>query len=353
MSPPSSGKAVPESKRERSRIIQREYRKRHASKFQDLQGENQRLRNALKKIHRLALQRGRRDQELEDVLAEVKEIAELQGDDSRVPKGITSSEPETGVSPMRPETLDQYLSLSSRVGREVAQAITSRVSLEQQIWTDDDRVVRLYDTPTDAAQFLGDGLSTLGGTLYWACTRNTIYLWQMQRLSVQGKPVAGHQKNILGRLFNHSKHLTDHDFLTSMALVRLEYRKKGYIELPPPAARMIRHYTAPDLSQKIRQEYIERGESMEWWKGPQELEKIIKSHLEPDEVAELQALIEGRGTQAALNKYSKLIAPLVENFVCFGDAPRWNMVFVSLAIGSWRSLHGHSEASSDTQELSS
>ncbi|KLP01333.1 uncharacterized protein Y057_11450 [Fusarium fujikuroi] len=71
MSPPGNGDTS-DPKRERSRVAQREYRKRHASKFNTLKDENQRLRNALKRVEKVALKRGGKDQELEAALAEAR-----------------------------------------------------------------------------------------------------------------------------------------------------------------------------------------------------------------------------------------------------------------------------------------
>ncbi|KAJ4321288.1 hypothetical protein N0V84_005422 [Fusarium piperis] len=336
MSPSSSSKDTQDPKRERSRVAQREYRKRHASKFHSLKDENRRLRNALKKIDQVASQRARHDRELQAALVEAREVAGIEDDNSSALVRAPSPSQRT-VSPARPPSA--RVSFNSQSAFFSAAGSVNYMNAHQrgpgqQIWLDTDRLVRTYEAPTDAAQYLGDNLFTFAGALYWACTRNTVSLWQAKQLALMGK--AARTESNLDRLFNHSKHLRDHDFLVSLALTRLEYYQKGYIHLPPTANQAQWGQILPDLSKKIEQDYAERGEALEWWKTPHEVEEFVKRHLEPEELVELQALIEGRGTGAALAKYTPLVDVLVQSFVCFGDGPRWNILWVSMLVGGWR-----------------
>ncbi|RSL80901.1 hypothetical protein CEP51_006231 [Fusarium floridanum] len=349
MSPSNSGRDTPDPKRERSRIAQREYRKRHASKFSSLKDENRKLRNALKKIDRVASQRARHDRELQAALAEAREIAGIEEDDSSSALTRVPSPSQRTVSPTRPVSTrfrfsaqPAFFSVAGSGNPLNLQAL----GLPQQVWLDTDRLVRIYEAPMDAAQYLGDNLFTFAGALYWACTKNTVSLWQAKQLAMMGK-VARTESN-LDRLFNHSKHLRDHDFLVSLALARLEYHQKGYTHLPPTATQAQWDQIVPDLSKQIERDYVERGETMEWWKTPREVEEFVKRHLEPEEVVELQALIEGRGTSAALAKYTPLVEALVQSFVCFGDGPRWNILWVSMMVGGWRT-HQDDEARARAQ----
>lgn len=90
---------------------------------------------------------------------------------------------------------------------------------------------------------------------------------------------------------------------------------------------------------------------MEWWKTPREVEEFVKRHLQPEEVVELQALIEGRETGAALAKYGPLVEALVQNFVCFGDGPRWNILLVSMMVGGWRRHHDEARGQVEKQSV--
>ncbi|KAH6980379.1 hypothetical protein EDB82DRAFT_510730 [Fusarium venenatum] len=337
MSPPSIGDR-PDPKRERSRVAQREYRKRHASKFNTLKDENQRLRNALKRVEKLAQKRGKKDQELETALAEARET--VGSDDNSDENGQPASSISSGASdPITEGTTDITGLLSSDIHLHTqAQDITQRLSLAQQLWTDTDHLARIFEAPSDARRYLGDGLYTFAGTLYWACTRNTVSLWETYKLNMLGRP-GPPDTNPMDRLFNHTKHLTDRRFMLSLALARLEYKQKGFIEQPHAGTEMVYKSVLPELRKKMEQELADKGQGLEWWKTPREVESHLMKYLEPSEVDELQALIEGRGSAAVLTKYKPLVEMMIDEFVCFPDGPRWNLLYVAMAVGSWRSDH--------------
>ncbi|KAM5344759.1 hypothetical protein ACJ41O_010621 [Fusarium nematophilum] len=344
MAPGSSNPAKSvDSKRERSRVAQREYRKRHASKFHGLKEENQRLRDALRKVDRVASKHAHLDQELEDALAEARELVKEDDHDRSLAKiSPPSSCPEVAssesASPRVSSSGDQSLfrHMDCEVRRTMTQQRNNSTPFPGQLWLDSDKLVRVYESPADAAPYLGDSLFTLSSCLYWAATRRTVYLWQRHKLK---RPRGGGapDKSLVDRLFNHSRHLYDQEFLMSLASARLEFLQKGYVDLPPSAAsQVIWHGIVPELSERIRQEYSERGQTMDWWKTPREVEGMVRRYLEPGEMEELQALVEGRGSAEALGKFAALMESLVRNFVCFGDGPRWNVVYLSLVIGGWK-----------------
>ncbi|UZP46607.1 hypothetical protein NXS19_014419 [Fusarium pseudograminearum] len=340
MSPPSTGDRQ-DPKRERSRVAQREYRKRHASRFNTLKDENQRLRDALKRIEKLAQKRGGKDQELETALAEARET--VGDEDTSDGNGQRATSSSSGASdPITSErTSDISELLSSDIHlhtQALGQDTAQKLSLAQPLWTDIDHLARIFEAPSDARRYLGEGLYTFAGSLYWACTRNTVSLWETHKLNMLGKP-GPPDMNPMDRLFNHSKHLTDRRFMLSLALARLEYKQKGFIEHPHAGTEMIYRSVLPELRKKMEQELVAKGQGMEWWKTPREVESHLMKYLEPSEVDELQALIEGRGSTAVLTKYKPLMDMMIDEFVCFADGPRWNLIHVAMAVGSWRSNH--------------
>ncbi|KAM0340847.1 hypothetical protein ACHAPU_010263 [Fusarium lateritium] len=335
MSPPGN-EDNSDPKRERSRVAQREYRKRHASKFSTLKDENQRLRNALKRIEKLAHKRAGKDQELENALAEARETV---GSDDSGSSSLTLS------SSTDPITADRLSYMSGLLYSDIhlhtqalGQTTTPRLSLEQQVWTNTDQLVRIFEAPSDAGKYLGDGLYTFAGALYWACTRNTVSLWETYKLNMLGKPGLPVQ-NPMDRLFNHSKHLTDRRFLLSLALARLEYKHKGFIDSPHSGTELMWKLALPDLRKKMERELAEKGQGPEWWKTPSEVESHLRKYLDPSESDELQTLVEGRGSEAVLKKFKPLVEMMIDEFVCFPDGPRWNLLYVAMAVGSWRSDH--------------
>ncbi|KAK7413733.1 hypothetical protein QQX98_007376 [Neonectria punicea] len=348
MSPPiepQSRNAAEPSKRERGRIAQREYRKRHASRFQSLQEENQRLKNAILKISRAASSGERRGKQLEEAILEAAVTAEL---DETEQKRLEEASPlqdsvedslirhpsllempsEQWISQNQTETSIESLSLDN----------TSLLMLSQQIWLDADRVVRIYDAPSDVVAFLGDGLFTIAGCLYWACTYYAVSLWKKTKGLETPAPS---DKNRLDRMFNHSKHLTDRDFLLSLAQARLEFRKKGYVERMYVQDFYKDNDAIAEVHEKIKEEYAEKNEAIQWWRKPQEVETYMRQHLTAEELVQLQDIVEGRGSETALKAFAPLFETLASNFVCFGDGPRWNVVHVSMTLGAWLGSRRH------------
>ncbi|KAH8733979.1 hypothetical protein BGZ61DRAFT_445638 [Ilyonectria robusta] len=342
MSPPTGRRdknAVQPSKRERGRVAQREYRKRHNSKFQSLQEENQRLKDAIQKISTVASTSGRREQELKDAISEAVSIAGVQTVDQSPVEEVGSSqdgEPTSLVAlPLTRETLPEpWLppNQSETGGNSLLQDFHTPPILSQQLWLDTDRLVRIYDTPSDIVPYLGDGLLTVAGCLYWACTYHAVSLWrkiknpQEPNLSDQGR---------LDRMFNHSKYLNDHNFLMSIAQARLDFRNQGYIERLHEQDYPADKEAMAEVCKLVLHEYAEKKEDLQWWRNPREVESYIKQHLTTDELAQLQELVEGRGSTKAVRAFSSLFDTLAQNFVCFGNEPRWNVVHISMTLGAW------------------
>lgn len=72
-----------------------------------------------------------------------------------------------------------------------------------------------------------------------------------------------------------------------------------------------------------------------WWKRPEEVADSVVGMMEPAQKARSQAVVEGRGAKEDAELLRPLVAWLAQNFICFGDGPRWSSVFVAVGIGSW------------------
>ncbi|KAF5021598.1 hypothetical protein F66182_6345, partial [Fusarium sp. NRRL 66182] len=314
MSPSSNGDN-PDPKRERSRQAQREYRKRHASRFQTLKDENQRLRNALKRIDRFASERGDQDKELQSVLSEAKAIAQIDEDDDTRALATTGSRTPALSDPTGNASLsDLPKLLSSDIhlhAQSLGQDSTPCLSLER-LWTNTDRLFRIFDHPSYERKYFGDGLFTFAGTLYWACIRNTVFLWETYKLNMLGKPALP-DAGRMSRLFDHSKDICERRFMLSLALMRLEHKHKGFMDLPHPSNSLVRDSVLPKLRRKMRQNLRDHGVNPAWWKTPVEVESYLIKYLVPSEIAELQALMKGQGTEALAAKYSPLMEILIDN----------------------------------------
>lgn len=319
-------------------MAQREYRKRHNSKFKSLQEENQRLKDAIQKISTVASTSGHRGQDLENVISEAVSIAGVQTvDQSPVEEAGSSQdgEPTSLVAlPLSRETLpEQWIppNESETGGNSLLQNFHAP-PLSQQLWLDTDRLVRIYDAPSDIGPYLGDGLLTVAGCLYWACTYHAVSLWK--RVKSPQEPNLSDQSR-LDRMFNHSKYLNDHNFLMSIAQARLDFRNQGYIERLHEQDYPADKEAMAEVCKLVLHEYAEKKEDLQWWRNPREVESYIKQHLTEDELAQLQELVEGRGSTKAVRAFYSLFDTLAQNFVCFGNEPRWNVVHISMTLGAW------------------
>lgn len=331
--------SLPQSKRERGRVAQREYRKRHNSKFQSLQDENQRLKDAIQKISTVASTSGHRGQELEDAISEAVSIAGVQTVDQRPVEEVGSSQDDEATSlvhlPLTRETVpEEWLppNRSETGGNSLLQDFHAPSMLSQQLWLDTDRLVRIYDAPSDVIPYLGDGLLTVAGCLYWACTNRAVSLWR--KIKNLQEPNFSDQSR-LDRMFNHSKHLSDHNFLMSLAQARLDFRNQGYIERLHEQDYHADNEAMAEVRKLVTREHAEKREDLQWWRSPREVESCIRQHLTADELAHLQEVVEGRGSTKAVRAFSSLFETLAQNFVCFGNEPRWNVVHISMTLGAW------------------
>ncbi|KAH7145907.1 hypothetical protein B0J13DRAFT_554560 [Dactylonectria estremocensis] len=336
---PPDANAVQPSKRERGRVAQREYRKRHASKFQSLQDENQRLKDVIRNISKVASRDKHQGRELNDAISEAVLAADLQ-DADQGPDGEMNSSESGEVVLLADPTLNLEMPSEQPASPNQLAIGTNALysgsnisqTLGQQVWLGSDHLVRIYDAPSDVAPYLGDGLFTIAGCLYWACTYYAVSLWK----KLKHPDKLDHlEQGRWDRLFNHSKYLFDHDFLISLAQARLELRQNGYIDQVHLQTHHADNKALLNVYKNVEQEYANRGETLQWWRKPQDVENYIKQHLTAHELAQLQEILEGRGSARSLRAFGNLFESLAHSFVCFGDGPRWNVIHVSMALGAW------------------
>ncbi|KAM0323873.1 hypothetical protein ACHAQA_008454 [Verticillium albo-atrum] len=360
------GPDAPAGRRERGVIAQREYRKRHATKVQTLQEENTTLRNTIADIDRALRKQGHIGDELSNILANARRIAglsvpednpevsqqsetlsdvpQVQGQLQRPIPGPSPQDPfqapQESLSFSHPPQPGHYAALSAKVGR-----LSPR--LDYGLWSDTDRLVRLFDPPEDIVPYIGDGAKTLAGALFWTCMTRTIALWKDHSKARAADAASGTTTTattspaavMLRRIFSPSTLLQDPAFLMSLALSRLDYKQKGYT-----FGRLQEQFqcnSTPDVAEIQRQaedHHTAQGHPPSMWKTPDDVAAMIKSHLTEDETARMDAVLQGRGTNADATLLSVMIIALANHFVCFGDGPRWNVIYVHMALGGWLKL---------------
>ncbi|KAJ0312104.1 hypothetical protein COL5a_001784 [Colletotrichum fioriniae] len=324
-------------RRERGVIAQREYRKRHASKVQKLEQENRNLKDAIAEINRTLKGQPLSD-DLRVVLRRARDLADITEDDAmddvdnQDVRGVASSQPppdklSRGPPPppatTQPPTVPENPSSTSE--RRLRASGRSSPRLDYGLWVDTDRLIRILEPPLDIVPYLGPGMHTLAGCIFWSTMNYTVDLWE-----ARPSPPA---IKALDRMFSHSKHLTDRKYLLSLAQARMDYKNKGYMfrKLSDQFA----EWACGEINQLVRDECEKKGRPSRYWKTPEEVAGNILNQITTDQAVRMQAVAEGKGTPSDGEMMQALVGWLSQNFVCFGDGPRWSTVCVSVGIGSW------------------
>ncbi|KAK1724127.1 uncharacterized protein BDZ83DRAFT_563736, partial [Colletotrichum acutatum] len=322
-------------RRERGVIAQREYRKRHASKVQKLEQENKNLKDAIAEINRTF--KGQPvSEDLRAALRRARDLADITEDDAMDDVDDHDVE-EVGPSKSPPNSLSRA-PLPATTQRSIAPENPSSTSerrlrasgrssprLDYGLWVDTDRLIRILEPPLDIIPYLGPGMHTLAGCIFWSTMNYTVDLWD-----ARPSPPA---IKALDRMFSHSKQLTDRKYLLSLAQARIDYKNKGYMfrKLSDQFAER----ACVEIDQLVRDECEKKGRPSRYWKTPEEVAGNILNQITTDQAVRMQAVAEGKGTPSDGEMMQALVGWLSQNFVCFGDGPRWSTVCVSVGIGSW------------------
>ncbi|KAI8177087.1 hypothetical protein K4K53_008496 [Colletotrichum sp. SAR 10_77] len=313
--------------RERGVLAQREYRKRHASKVQKLQDENKKLKDVIGNIDRILRRQGVLSDDLKAAMSEAREIA-----------GITTEEPETSPdqgaphimqsieqSPPPDPALEEVIRTDPRLASSLVPDRRVSPRLDYGLWLDPDRLVRILEPPADIIPYLGSRMNTLAGCIFWATMNYTIDLWNSR-----SEPLSTRH---LDRMFNHSEHLRDRQFLLSLAQARVDYKEKGFMYRK--LTEQFERNAMSGLFKRIKEDYDKQGQPSKWWKRPEEVANSVLDVMDESQKARFQAVIDGKGTKEDAVMLRALITWLAQNYICFGDGPRWSSVFASVGIGSW------------------
>lgn len=328
-------------------MAQRAYRKRHASTFQSLKDENRKLKEAIKAISDAAAHQNRVPAQLD--LA-IKNACNIAGVTNEVTLGSIHKGPSKENDP---QELSNQVIASSQSLHTIQESEIARQEnlyhtdyptprLHYGLELETDQVVRIFDMPSDVAPYLGDGMFTLGGCIYWASLAHTVSLWRKTKDGTS-------PSSLMNRMFDHSRHLSDHAFIVSLAEMRLEYKRKGHMEAR--FGDVFRHCmdNPTERHLKIIQEQTEGGMPLEWWMSPERVEEYVKKQLGTERFDFLRPAFEGHGSVDVAQRARPLIDGLARSFVCFGNGPRWNAVHVSLLVGGWLSNTDLSSNGEDIQ----
>ncbi|KAK2063067.1 hypothetical protein LY76DRAFT_642733 [Colletotrichum caudatum] len=329
-------------RRTRGVIAQREYRKRHASKVQALQDENRKLKDAIADIHRASQGFDAITDRLSAALSKARELAGISdatpaaaaaaaaavADSDTEFDGawqVARSPPVQSAQPNPSPPVADIPPDSAYRPDDGPRGGKLSPRLDYGLWLETDRLVRIMEPPSDIMPYIGEGRHTMAGFIFWSTVDYTVDLWNARSAA----PATRH----LDRIFGSSRTLADREYVMSMAQLRLDYKRKGYM-FRKLSERFDRSAMA-DLYKLVRHDYETKGVPPRYWKTPAEVAGNLLGHLTPDEAARFQAVLEGRGARADEEMMRGMSAWLAQNFVCFGDGPRWSNIAVSVGLGSW------------------
>ncbi|KFA81694.1 hypothetical protein S40288_08087 [Stachybotrys chartarum IBT 40288] len=376
------------SRRERMKLNQRAYRRRHASKFKTLQGQAERLRKALREITAAASASGQ--QLPPDLVAALEKSSQLVREDGEdgvdgqdaVPveaamsrQDDTSWQLQDGLGPSitREPSFPPVppLDIENASSISLLPTFSGPLSprLDYGLWPDPDPLIKTFDAPPDIAPYLGAAQSTLSGYIFWYTHTYLQSIWDASGLARpanndnnSGRVPAQRQataRHLIHAMFSHSRHLTDHVALAAIGRARLAFRRQGCLRLR--AAEHTTIYRMPEvLHQRVIQElfggyadadhaYTNRTDAApgvlapsssplaSLWNTPEQVEVYIFGSLTSSESALVRAYVAHPGLVACqawqrevLDNFFRIMG---RNHRCFGSGPRWNGNFCVMAVG--------------------
>ncbi|KAI1097779.1 hypothetical protein F4804DRAFT_351172 [Jackrogersella minutella] len=338
-------------RRERGRLAQRAFRKRHENKASRVKhNETERLKAAMKKIVRVA-RLGDRPELLQVIreAAEVAEVTELDDEPDvqkstiesngkvEVQKSITEPllslpitrdlVPMSGTQPAGSMSTTQGTSTCNNSWanwRPNDQEVTifgtmmdlERVTprLDYGLWFDTCRFVRIDNPPSDIVPYLGNGMTTFAGRLFWSSGEHLLDLCRKAESYAEKNPqAAGEANEKIWSMVQHSTPLHNTRYIRALAEARREYRDRGYIEGNNAAGETD---SAKLLNDHVLAEYQARGEDV-----------ALRGHLSYTSYQRLERTLQLQDLNQAGDPLARMVQSLIhilaKSYICFGDGPRW------------------------------
>lgn len=184
-----------------------------------------------------------------------------------------------------------------------------------------------------AHHYLGDGMLTLSGRFFWDYM---VYIFmQFQRTIFTDLPHS--EENYVGPSLMGSANMSEADYLVAMAGARVDYIRsfRGQPTYSGPSTARISELAQRQRS--IRQNVLAKRSDV--WKTPEQVAKYLLQRLSPDQASSILDTVQGTASPEVSWKISRQLSTLARNAVCFEDGPRWSILFVSIAVGSWVRVH--------------
>lgn len=201
------------------------------------------------------------------------------------------------------------------------------------MWLNPMRYMRIDDPPEDIVPYIGANANTLASKLFWTVLEHT--KTECHHMHHPKSRDAFDQNACFRRMIEHTTALRSmsHAFLKAMVEARLEYRQFGYISAEYAGAADLDVGTA--MHRDILADYMMRGKDANIWLNPTAVEARIRASLGPAGFGLLEEAVRRPEHDVLHSSVVKAVKKLVENFICFGDGPRWSYQIVDETFAQW------------------
>ncbi|KAI2464242.1 hypothetical protein F4781DRAFT_82375 [Annulohypoxylon bovei var. microspora] len=345
-------------RRERGRLAQRAFRKRQSNKVSKSESnETQKilkLKAAIEEIVRVT-----RSDDRPELVRAVRDAAELSGSDLRRSIEISGGRDEDGkatagpshslpntenLAPMnetRPtgsmsttqETFVHHESWADlRLNNQKPTSFETRMDLERVkprsdygLWFDTSRFLRINDPPLDIVPYLGKGMKTFAGRLFWNSGEHLLDLYRKAEAYVKTNPPVAREANEgIWNMVQHSPPLHNIRYIIALAEARREFRDRGYIEGNNPAGEAD---SGELLNEHVLADYRSRGDDATIWLSPEGVEIELRGRMSGGLYRRLESVLEVWDLNQAGDPLAKVVQSLVHTLskscICFGNGPRW------------------------------
>ncbi|KAJ9603429.1 hypothetical protein H2200_012207 [Cladophialophora chaetospira] len=335
-----------QSRRDRGKIAQRNFRKREADKVSDLKKTHERLRRLVQEV--VLASRDDDQTALNHAIAEAGRAIGLEENDSSDSKSRSLSQ-EHGTS---------TAFVSNAVTFEIPEKLfdgdprrppichnrSGRMSprFDYGIWIDPERFFKILEPSADIRPYVGTRRHTVAGHITWAtldygyaCLREAIMFQMGRDIDIEELPESLPPGSAARRLFDvsvrHTKQLHDIAYIMDLVEARLEFDKLGYMRSNTRGA--------DEPSRQVLEGQVlgglrARGVRLDQWLSALDIEAHIRHQM---------GILEFSAFQTALSQkqsiQTQLLMPLARTLahrgVCFGDGPRWNVTYVTALVHAW------------------
>ncbi|KAH8900778.1 hypothetical protein GQ53DRAFT_835678 [Thozetella sp. PMI_491] len=327
-------------RRDRGKLSQRAFRRRQAAATRKLKLENEQFRAVIRDLSNAVRTSDRL--ELRDIVKKAATTAgvgmDLADEETRyTDTSSSSSNVATARFPVIAATEEPQ-----RCGSELMPlgpkpslivpidlpppAVSGRMSprLSYGLCSSFSGLGHIVEPPTDIVPYLGQGMYTLAGHIYWICIETTLellYHFRRHQLRTWAYPVLQHP--MFARMLQFVTNTHTLELIIAMAEARVQFSRTGRCRGDNLAAD---RDSGQLLMLNAEHEARKDGVQVEEWVGPAMVEWALSQRLKPDQLARLEAAVGGTSpgptTKRTLEEFNQ---KLMLSYVCFGDGPRWRI----------------------------